>query len=115
VAVSELELRLREVLETIFMARPRFKEILIGYPAILSLVYLYRRYPFKELVLILGLGAMMGTISIVNSFSHVFTAITISASRTLAGLWVGIVIGLGVLLGIWILEKIWEKWIQPEL
>lgn len=115
VAVSALELRLREVLETIFMARPRFKEILIGYPAILALVYLYRRYPFKELVLILGLGAMMGTISIVNSFSHVFTAVTISASRTLAGLWVGVAIGLGVLLGIWILERIWEKWIQPEL
>lgn len=115
VAVSALELRLREVLETIFMARPRFKEILIGYPALLALVYLYRRYPFKELVLILGMGVMMGTISVVNSFSHVFTAITISASRTLAGLWVGLVIGLGVLLGIWILEKIWEKWIQPQL
>jgi len=115
VSVSELELRLREVLETIFMARPRFKEILIGYPAVMALVYLYRRYPFKELVLILGLGVMMGSISVVNSFSHVFTAITISASRTLAGLLVGVAIGLAVLLGIWILEKIWEQWIQPEL
>ena len=115
VSVSELELRLREVLETIFMARPRFKEILIGYPALMALVYLYRRYPFKELVLILGLGVMMGSISVVNSFSHVFTAITISASRTLAGLLVGVAIGLAVLLGIWILEKIWEQWIQPEL
>jgi hypothetical protein len=115
VSVSELELRLREVLETIFMARPRFKEILIGYPAVMALVYLYRRYPFKELVLILGLGVMMGSISVVNSFSHVFTAVTISVSRTLAGLLVGVAIGLAVLLGIWILEKIWEKWIQPEL
>ena len=115
VTVSELELRLREVLETIFMVRPRFKEILIGYPALMALVYLYRRYPFKELVLILGLGVMMGSISVVNSFSHVFTAITISASRTLAGLLVGVAIGLAVLLGIWILEKIWEQWIQPEL
>jgi hypothetical protein len=115
VAVAALELRLREVLETVFMARPRFKEILIGYPAIMALVYLYRRYPFKELVLILGLGVMMGSISVVNSFSHVFTAITISASRTLAGLLVGVAIGLAVLAGIWILEKIWEKWIQPEL
>ena len=97
------------------MARPRFKEILIGYPAVMALVYLYRRYPFKELVLILGLGVMMGSISVVNSFSHVFTAITISASRTLAGLLVGVAIGLAVLLGIWILEKIWEQWIQPEL
>jgi hypothetical protein len=115
VGVSSLELRLREVLETIFMARPRFKEILIGYPAIFALVYLYRRYPIKELVLILGLGAMMGTISTVNSFSHVFTAITISANRTLAGLLVGIVIGLATLLGIWILEKIWKKWVHPAI
>lgn len=115
VAVSSLELRLREVLETIFMARPRFKEILIGYPAIFALVYLYRRYPIKELVLILGLGAMMGTISTVNSFSHVFTAITISANRTLAGLVVGILIGLATLIGIRILERIWENWIQPAI
>ena len=60
----ELELRLQEVHETIFMARPALRSS-IGYPAVMALVYLYRRYPFKELVLILGLGVMMGSISVV--------------------------------------------------
>lgn len=115
VGVSGLELRLREVLETIFTARPRFKEILIGYPALLALLYLYRRYPFKELVLVLGLGVMMGIISTVNSFSHVFTAISISASRTLAGLLVGLAIGAAVLIGLRILEWIWQHWLEPIL
>lgn len=115
VAVSGLELRLREVLETIFLARPRFKEILIGYPALMALVYLYRRYPFRELVLVLGLAVMMGSISTVNSFSHVFTAVTISASRTLAGVLVGVAIGLMVMLALWIADRLWQKWLQPAL
>ena len=113
VGVSSLELRLREILETLFLARPRFKEILIGYPALMALIYLYRRYPWRELVLILGLGIMMGSISMVNSFSHVFTAITVSASRTLSGLIVGVAIGIVFLLVIYLLEKIYYRWIKP--
>lgn len=113
VGVSSLELRLREILETIFLARPRFKEILIGYPALMALIYLYRRYPWRELVLILGLGIMMGSISMVNSFSHVFTAITVSASRTLSGLIVGVAIGIVTLAGIYLLEKVYYHWIKP--
>ena len=115
VGVSSLELRLREILETLFLARPRFKEILIGYPALMALIYLYRRYPWRELVLILGLGVMMGSISMVNSFSHVFTAITVSTSRTLSGLIVGVAIGIITLIGIYLLEKIYYRWIAPYL
>ncbi|NLT20797.1 MAG: hypothetical protein GXY16_07345 [Syntrophomonadaceae bacterium] len=115
VGVSSLELRLREILETLFLARPRFKEILIGYPALMALIYLYRRYPWRELVLILGLGVMMGSISMVNSFSHVFTAITVSTSRTLSGLIVGVAIGIITLIGIYLLEKIYYRWIVPYL
>ncbi|MDD3894592.1 MAG: DUF5693 family protein, partial [Syntrophomonadaceae bacterium] len=74
VAVSSLELRIREILETIFIARPRFKEIIIGYPALFALIYLYHKYKNQAIVFILGLGVVMGSISMVNSFSHVFTA-----------------------------------------
>jgi len=81
----------------------------------MALIYLYRRYPWRELVLILGLGVMMGSISMVNSFSHVFTAFTVSASRTLSGLIVGVAIGIITLIGIYLLEKIYYRWIVPYL
>jgi hypothetical protein len=70
------------------------------------MVYLYHKYRRDIILLILGLGVAVGSISMVNSFCHVFTAISISASRTLAGLLVGGIIGLLVLALIRILEKL---------
>ncbi len=104
VSVSSLEIRLREILEGIFLARPRFKELLIGYPALFAMVYLYRKYQHQAILLVLGLGVMMGSISMVNSFSHVFTAVSISANRTLAGLLTGTLLGGAGLVAIWICE-----------
>lgn len=106
IEVSGLEIRLREILESIFLARPRFKEFLIGYPSLMAMVYLYRRYQQDLILLVLGFGVVIGSISMVNSFCHVFTAVSISASRTLAGLLTGVLLGCGLLLCIWILEKI---------
>ncbi len=108
VSVSSIELRLREVLESIFLARPRFKEILIGYPALLAMIYLYRKYKEELITLVFGLGVMMGSISMVNSFSHVFTAVTISVNRTLAGFITGMVIAIAVLAGVIIVDKIYN-------
>ena len=109
VSVSGLEIRLREVLESIFLARPRFKELLIGYPALMVMVYWYKRYKQDLILLVLGLGVMMGSISMVNSFCHVFTAVTVSANRTLAGLLTGVLLGLGALLVIKIGEWLFAK------
>lgn len=112
VSVPAYEIRMREILESIFIARPRFKEIMIGYPALLAMVYLYRKYRYDLITLVFGLGVMIGSISMVNSFAHVFTAVTISIHRTLAGLAIGLVIGLGVMAGIIILEWIYFRWIK---
>ncbi|NLW92223.1 MAG: hypothetical protein GXY34_11580 [Syntrophomonadaceae bacterium] len=107
--ISTLELRFRETLETWFMARPRFKEFLIAYPALFAMVYLYHRYKHDFILLMLGLGVVIGSVSMVNSFCHGFTAITVSASRTVGGLLVGMVTVAGTLIGIWILEQIWKR------
>lgn len=109
VSVSSFEIRLREILEGLFLARPRFKEILIGYPALFAMVYLYRKYQYDVILLVLGLGVMMGSISMVNSFSHVFTTVMVSASRTMAGLLTGIVVALLGLLAIWTVEWVLGK------
>ena len=110
IQVSSLEIRLREILENIFLARPRFKEFVIGYPALLAMVYLYHRYKNDLILLLLGFGVVIGSISMVNSFCHVFTAVSISASRTLAGLATGLLLGMVLLICIWLAEKIWAKY-----
>lgn len=107
--VSSLEIKLRETLEAWFMARPRFKEFLIGYPSLFAMVYLYHRYKYDFILLLLGLGVVIGSVSMVNSFCHGFTAIMISASRTLGGLLIGTVTVACTLIGIWILEQLWKR------
>ncbi|WP_054695014.1 DUF5693 family protein [Syntrophomonas palmitatica] len=114
VQVSGLEIKLRETLETWFLARPRFKEIIIGYPALFAMVYLYHRCRKNFIPLLLGLGVVMGSISMVNSFCHVFTAVSISASRTLGGLMLGLITGISSILGIYIIEVIWKRFIVQD-
>ncbi|MEN6462200.1 MAG: DUF5693 family protein, partial [Syntrophomonas sp.] len=110
IQVSSLEVRLREILENLFLARPRFKELIIGYPSLLAMIYLYHKYKQSAIVLVLGLGVMMGSISMVNSFCHVFTAVTISLNRTMGGLLIGIILGLLLIVvikaGEWLVQRI---------
>lgn len=109
VTVSGLEIRTREILERIFLARPRFKELLIGYPALMVMIYWYKKYRQDLILLVIGLGVMMGSISMVNSFCHVFTAVMVSVNRTLAGLVTGLLIGIGALVVIKIGEWLYAK------
>lgn len=93
IPASGLELNLRDWLEDIFLVRPRFKEFLIGYPCLFAFVYLAMRHRNKLQLLPIGLGMVMGSISIVNSFCHVFTSVVVSAQRTMNGLILGIITG----------------------
>lgn len=106
VSVSGLELKLREILEGNLLARPRFKEILVGYPALFAAVYLYHQYRREAWLLILGFAIVIGSISMVNSFCHVFTAAYISIIRTAGGLGLGVLAGVVTMAGIWLVEKI---------
>jgi len=105
VSASSLELRIREVFEKLLVARPRLKEFFIGYPALFLMVYLYDRYKKGVIPFIFGLGVIIGGVSMVNSFSHVFTAITVSALRTFYGLIIGAVLGAVLLIVLDLLIK----------
>ena len=106
VTATGLELKVREILESIMVARPRFKEFLVGYPALFLLVYLYPKYKKTGFVFAMGAGVTVGCVSMVNSFCHVFTAITVSVERTLNGLVVGVVIGTALLTMLWAGKRI---------
>jgi hypothetical protein len=85
------EVNVRSVLETTLIARPRFKEFLIGYPCMLIGCYLFfkkARYAWPFLLL-----GIIGQISILNTFCHAHSPLWISLLRTANGLWLGFALG----------------------
>lgn len=94
--VPELEREMRNALEGLLIVRPRFKEFLIGHPALLVWMGLgaVRLRPWAGGLLAIG---MLGQVSIVNSFLHLHTPLWVTLLRTFHGLWLGLVIGLALL------------------
>jgi hypothetical protein len=92
IAPSHAELMLRHALETALSVRPRLKEFLVGYPAMMLvpvLKPLHRRYAGW----LLALGAGVGIGDIIDTFSHLHTPLAISILRIFNGLWIGAAIG----------------------
>jgi hypothetical protein len=92
VGVSDLELKVRSLLEQVFIARPRTKEFLIGHPLFLfSLVAAARGN--RGLAALLLVGAAIGQVDVLNTFCHAHTPVLLSLLRVINGLWLGIAVG----------------------
>ncbi len=92
--VGGTETRMRSLLETLFIARPRFKEFLIGHP----LLFLFGAskgdvtlHHYRPLFLLFGL---IGQASILNTFAHAHTPFLLSLLRSANGLVLGLVLGI---------------------
>ncbi|AOY74833.1 DUF5693 family protein [Clostridium formicaceticum] len=92
VQASTMELIFRNILEENLLARPRNKEFLIGFPALMVGIY-FAKNKIKLLAFLSGLVAVIGQTSIVNTFSHLRTPVYLSVARTFYALVIGIVIG----------------------
>ncbi|WP_058486746.1 DUF5693 family protein [Defluviitalea phaphyphila] len=86
---SNYEIIIRNALDNILGVRPRTKEFLIGNPLMLMMLY----YGYKEKYIPFLLGAIIGQISIVNTYTHIHTPIIISIIRTFHGIWIGLIGG----------------------
>ncbi len=93
VTPSGIELKLRNALESVLVVRPRTKEFLIGYPALMLAVALTLRGRRTWLPLI-ALLATVGQISLINTFCHFHVPLLVSLLRTLHGFWIGTLFGL---------------------
>lgn len=103
IPVARWEELLRERLEDWLIARPRFKEFLVGHPALV----LWESDRSLSQLGVLALGAL-GQASIINTFVHLHTPLALSLWRTLNGLVLGLSVGLllrFVLLGV----KRWRR------
>lgn len=103
---SALELAFRNKLEELLLVRPRTKEFLIGAPCMLLALY----YGYKDFLVPLWLLGAIGQVSILNTFCHLHTPLTVSLIRTFNGLWLGILIGIVAIVMInWLVKKFKKK------
>lgn len=96
------EIKFREFLEKALLTRPRTKEFLVGYPALYFALQADKPRNSRWLPV-----AIIGPISLINTFTHTHTALWISLLRSVYGLILGYVIG-------WIAFRTWV-WIKRRL
>lgn len=89
----ETELAFRNFLENTLIARPRTKEMLIGWPMLMLFIWSLRR-GMKFLPMVFGMGMSIGLVSVVNTFLHIRTPFLLSLLRTGWGILFGLLIGL---------------------
>jgi hypothetical protein len=97
IPVFGLEKHARGLLENVLSVRPRTKEFLIGYPAIVLGAIYYMKGGRSWLWLLLAVGAL-APVSMVNSFCHIHTPVLISITRSCSSIILGIALGLLVYL-----------------
>ncbi|MDD2401224.1 MAG: DUF5693 family protein [Clostridia bacterium] len=105
--VSPWENKLRDILDSLLVVRPRTKEFLIGHP--IMMLMLYYGYSHRKLpLLVLGI---IGQISLVNTYAHIHTPLAISLLRSFHGLWLGMLLGILAI----VLVQISLKWLTGRL
>ncbi len=91
--VSGAEIKIRAMLEQMFYARPRSKEIFFGHPAfMLAFAAFLKKFP-KMICFVLVMAGTIGQSSMVETFAHMRTPIFMSFMRGLDGLIPGAIIG----------------------
>jgi len=105
------EATFRSVLENTFGVRPRNKEFLLAHPLFLVGIFAAFRYRWALYAMVI---AVMGQLSMVDTFAHIHTPAVLSLIRGLLGLGLGLIVGL-IAIVIWhIIERCWDKW-SPRL
>lgn len=109
--VSSVEMVVRNKLEDFLVARPRTKEFLIAFPAIMMMVYCAVRR-WRLWTILFGLAGVIGMTSVCNTFQHIRTPLYLGLYRTGYGVVLGIIIGIvGILIfeGLHYLYGNWRK------
>ena len=92
IAPSGLELALRAHLTTLLQVRPRFKEFVVGFPALMLAGALLpgdrARWGW---LFALAIGVGLG--DVVDTFSHLHTALAVSLLRLVNGAVIGVIVG----------------------
>jgi len=101
ISPSQFELSLRHILANVLSVRPRTKLFLIGVPMMMIVPALLTAHR-RAIGWILALGIGVGIGDVIDTFSHLHTALDVSLLRVGNGLAIGVLIGTLV---IWIYRR----------
>jgi hypothetical protein len=108
--IPGLEARIRAALERFLVARPRSKEVFVGYPCLLLYFFAVKSGLWARYREILRVGVVLGFSSVINSFCHYHTPLVFILLREFHGLWVGIAIGVLAVSAVkYALLPLWRK------
>lgn len=93
--ISGMESTLRNSITERMLARPRTKEFLVGWPCLVILTYYASKTNCKLMRFMLSLGSSILFASVINTFCHVFTDVSVVYARVLNGLGLGLIISAG--------------------
>ncbi len=110
IEVSSLEMLFRNGLEDHLIARPRNKEFLFAFPAVIMFVYTCVRR-FKLWTVMFGLCSVIGMTCVNNTFMHIRTPLYLGLARTGYSLVFGIILGV---IGIFVFEMIYKIYRKLE-
>ena len=113
-SISFFEIKFRNYLTEIFSARPRTKEIVIGWPCFIIYIYYKKHNLPKLLQYVLLLGTSILFASVMNTFCHVFTMTFTMYLRVLYGLLLGGIVSVFALVINYIFIKILNYFIQKN-
>ncbi|MCL4462889.1 MAG: DUF5693 family protein [Firmicutes bacterium] len=111
VPVLALELRLRELLDSLLVVRPRFKEFLFAYPAALLGLTLLAKGSRSVITTALVVIGAIAPVSMANTFMHFTTPTAFYSAlfRSFNGLWTGVAVGLILYGALILLTRFWEN------
>jgi len=96
--LASAETKFRSFLQEVLLVRPRTKEFLVGWPALVALLYWGRAWlaaPWRRrAALVLSVMASVGLLSVANTFAHLHIPVWFSLIRTANGLILGLPLGL---------------------
>ena len=109
--VSSLEMVARNTLEDVLIARPRTKEFVIAFPAVMLMVYSAIR-KLKLWTIVFGLAGVIGMTSVCNTFQHIRTPLYLGVIRTGYSLLFGLIAGTVAILAFELLQKMYNKYFK---
>ena len=98
--IPGFEAKIRVALEKLLIARPRTREVFIGYPSLLLLNFLVAKKYFAQYREIFRIGVVLGFSSVINSFCHFHTPLLLILLREFNGLWTGLLVGLAAVIAV---------------
>jgi len=106
IPVPPWEVAVRSRLEELLAVRPRFKEFLIGHPFLFLLPLIKKYLPFSAVRIGAIMLAVIGQITVVNSFSHLHTPLRVTVLRTFHGYWLALPITILLAFLVYIIHRL---------